>query len=115
MTRVRRDSARECDPSQRRLAVGRRTVAFRLALLLATCSVALFLWVPGFHHHAAGNESADCAVCLTVGAQSSDLPIVAAAFAAPPPTEGTSLFEQALPHVIAAPDHSESPRGPPLA
>jgi hypothetical protein len=114
MTKVRRDSARQCDQSQRRLSVGHRAAAFRLALLLATCSVALFLWVPGFHHHAAGNEGGDCTVCLTVGAQSSDLPIIAAALAVPPPTEGRSLFEQALPPVTDAANHSESPRGPPL-
>jgi hypothetical protein len=114
MASVRRDSANPCDLGPRRPSVGHRTGAFRLALLLAACALALSLWVPGFHHHTAGNESADCTVCLTVGAQSSDLPTVVAALDVPAPTDAGSLFERTSPRATDAVDDSAAPRGPPL-
>jgi hypothetical protein len=114
MTRVRRNSVNRRDRDPRRPQVGLRASTLRLALFLAACSLTLSLWVPGFHHHAAGNESADCTVCLTVGAQSSDLPTVVAALDVPAPTDACSLFEQTSPRATDAADDSESPRGPPL-
>jgi hypothetical protein len=114
MKRARRDNASERDLGSRGPVGRRRAGAFRLALLLAACSLILSLWVPGFHHHGAGNESADCTVCLTVGAQSSDLPTVVAALDVPAPTDACSLFERTSPRATDAADDSESPRGPPL-
>jgi hypothetical protein len=78
------------------------------------CALVLSVWVPGFHHHAARSQDTDCAVCLTVAAQSSDLPIAAATLPVPPPTEARSLFERTPPNVADALDASEAPRGPPL-
>jgi hypothetical protein len=114
MKEERQDSANARKLKPQAGAVGRRTGGLRPALLLALCSLALSLWVPAFHHHAAGNARADCTVCLTVGAQSSDLPTVAAALEAPAPTDACSLFEQTSPRVTDAIDDSVTPRGPPL-
>jgi hypothetical protein len=92
-----------------------RTRTLRIALLFTALALGLSLWVPAFHHHDTDDASADCTVCLTVGAQSWDLPTVAASLELPPPVADQTLAEETPPRTAPGVDQCESPRGPPLA
>jgi len=114
MKSVREHSTSQDQPGERCPAPEPRKRTFGIALLLAALALGFSLWIPAFHHHDTDEASASCTVCLTVGAQSYDLPTVAASFELPPPVEDRPLLDSAPLGLAAGARQSESPRGPPL-
>jgi|WetSurMetagenome_2_1015567.scaffolds.fasta_scaffold1029147_1 hypothetical protein len=114
MKTVREHGTSPDRPGSRRSAPEPRGRTPGIALLFAVFALGFSLWIPAFHHHDTGEASANCTVCLTVGAQSCDLPTAAASFELPPPVEGGPLLDPAPLGLAAGACQSESPRGPPL-
>jgi hypothetical protein len=88
--------------------------ALHVAPVVLACLLGFTLWVPGFHHHDNEQTSTHCAICLTVAAESWDLPSAAATLQLPLAADGRLILGETSTKPRPGVDHSQIPRGPPL-